>query len=97
MLVLVQLGKTYWTADLQHKLFNESLKVLNGNNTTAEKEPSDTTRSQSEVQQFSAVNDPRTPDIPHNMESGIMPGSLEDFINSFNPFMGLPHPPDDLR
>ena len=94
MMVLSHLGKTYWTADLQHNLFTEALKALEGGSTDA-REAVHSTNHQHTSQSDSEIDkDPS--DITH-VDSGMLHSTLEDFLLSFNPFMGLPMQPDELR
>lgn len=93
LMVMSHLGRTYWTADLQHNLFVEALKVIRGTSSTLS----------SELNSSVNVAKGHGMDLPSSgLESGqpdgsLMHGSLEDFFLSFNPFMGLPMQPDELR
>ena len=94
LLVLSQLGKTYWTADLQYNLFVEALKVINGGPASSEKdiaEPGPNPRA------INGTDLPSNGTTDSTTDGPLMPGSLEDFLLSFNPFMGLPMPDDHLR
>ena len=94
MMVLSHLGKTYWTADLQHNLFTEALKALEGGSTDA-REAVHSTNHQHAGQSDSEIDkDPC--DVTH-VDSGMLHSTLEDFLLSFNAFMGLPMQPDGLR
>ena len=94
LMVLSHLGKTYWTADLQHNLFMEALKVFNSGSTGGDKDVADAVNGQASGQ---------TMDLPSTgtgeegqVDNGLMNGTLEDYLLSFNPFMGLPMQPDEL-
>jgi hypothetical protein len=98
MLVLTQLGKTYWTADLQYNLFNEALKALNGNPSSINKDPGEPAQNYQNTQARNGVAE-----IDHAVDdidppsSTMMNGTLDDFLMSFNPFMGFQIPPNELR
>lgn len=95
LMVLSQLGKTYWTADLQHNLFVEALKVINGGRPGPDKEgaePQSYFRSVQNVELPSAGSTELS-----QPENTLMQWSLEDFLPHFNPFMGLPMHGDEIR
>jgi hypothetical protein len=98
MLVLTHLGKTYWTADLQHNLFNEALKALSGNPSSLDRDVGGSTASQhtrnGDPEFGEKVASPTDIDPP---SSGMMHGTLDEFLLSFNPFMGVQIPPNELR
>lgn len=94
LMVLAQLGKTYWTADLQHNVYVEALKVLNSGSSTVERDPADPmlhTRHGQAVDLASTG----TPDVNHT-EGSYLQGTLEDYLLSFNPFMGMPMEGDGM-
>ena len=94
MLLLSDLRKTYWTADLQHNLFTEALKAIDVPS-IADKAGVESSNHQ-EVR--SGVDDPRTdPTETGQPDEGLTPATFEDFLLSFNPFMGMPLQADDLR
>lgn len=95
MLVLNSLRETYWIADLQHNLFTQALKVLGDGPSATEKPSFDSSNHQelsnSADESRTGIADPTQPD-------GCMtPATFDDFLYSFNPFVGLPLPADDLR
>ena len=99
ILVLSHMRKTYWTADLQHNLFTEVVKTMNGEITAANKD----TRAASPAvaktdREDSALSgaDPTAPDL-FDSEHPLAHASLDDFFGMFNPFMGLPSHADELR
>lgn len=88
----VRLIVTIGTADLQHNLFVEALKVIKGGASTLE---SDLNGS---VNRAKAIGmDLPSSGLDTTHDNSLMHGSLEDFFLSFNPFMGLPMQPDELR
>ena len=87
MLVLSHLRKTYWTADLQHNLFTEVLKIMENGPHTTEKVVTETAHHQEHSQAVEQANGEATDDPQAEY---WMQGTLEDFLHSFNPFMGLP-------
>ncbi len=95
MLVLDHLGKTYWTADLQRNLFNEALKALSGNPSSLDRTAAD---MQSSARSGMAELEHTTTDPDIDVPShGMLGGTLDEFLLSFNPFMGVPIPPNELR
>lgn len=83
LMVMSHLGKTYWTADLQHNLFVEALRVIRGASSTLGTELN------------GSVNEAKINgmDLPSSgldsgpADSSLMHGTLEDFLLSFNPFV----------
>ena len=93
-MVMTHLGKTYWTADLQHNLFVEALKLIRGASSTL----SSSLNGSSIQPKGHGMELPSTGTIDSGHGySQMMNGTLEDFFLSFNPFMGLPMQPDELR
>ena len=87
MMVLSHLKKTFWSADMQHNLFTECLKAIDGGgkfeNETAQPESASTSRPSN------ARVDP-----PYDMNvgldaAGLGASSLEDFFWTFNPFYNM--------
>ncbi len=84
LLVLSHLKDTYWSADMQHSLFSRMLAIVNEGQ-TGHSLPRDERDRPSE----------RTNEL-HSSESWV-PESLEEFLHSFNPFVGMPMPESELR
>lgn len=94
MLALSDFRKTYCTADLQHKLFQEGLKALDGKPSTLRPPATEPNERQSEERRTSLQMDALT--APSQFGDGHMGATLEDFLVTFNPFMGMPMH-EDLR
>jgi hypothetical protein len=93
-MVMAHLGKTYWTADLQHNLFVEALKLIRGASSTLASSLNGSTNQA----KGHGMELPSTGTLgPGQGDNHLMHGTLEDFFLSFNPFMGLPMQPDELR
>ncbi|KAK5174971.1 uncharacterized protein LTR77_000107 [Saxophila tyrrhenica] len=94
MLVLTHLGKTYWTADFQHNLFNEALKALSGAPSTIRDGAEGMQEHHARYDTAEAEGANAEMDAP----SGMMGhhGTFDEFLLSFNPFMGVAIPPNDL-
>lgn len=95
LMVLSQLGKTYWTADLQRNLFVEALKVLDNGSSSSYRYVAEPVQQNVPDQGMDLPSAGAT-DANHT-DNTLMHGTLEDFLLSFNPFMGLPMQPDELR
>lgn len=104
MLVLTHLGKTYWTADLQHNLFNEALKAMNFGGVERKSLASEGVSG--DGQHYHSHPHARNGgvEMEQNGEfdgvpsSGMMHGmGVDEDLLSFNPFMGVPIPPNELR
>lgn len=94
MLVLSHLRKTYWTADLQHNLFTEVLKAMNGASCHAE---TDAAPAQPNRDQPVADQHEQAAQEMFNAEHGLTSATFEDFFLTFNPFMGMNAHTDELR
>lgn len=95
MLALSHFRKTYWTADLQYNMFIEALKSLDGKTSAIAKGGTEAVfRHQEERSTTSAQPTDGLSDAQY--DGSHMPTSLEDFLISFNPFMGVPMQGDDL-
>ena len=94
LMILSHLGKTYWTADLQHNLLVEAFKVLDGGPSCSEKDLADSAHLQ-HPNDGTDLPSTGTGDVTP-ADNSFMNGTLEDFLLSFNPFMGLPMQPDEL-
>ena len=94
MLALSEFRKTYWVADLQHKMFAEGLKALEGKSSIFRSSASGAGGTQQQgknmVQDAGGVAAPLTY-TDHQVHT-----ALEDFLIAFNPFMGMPLN-EDLR
>ena len=105
LLVLGHLKKTYWTADLQHNLYIEVLKVLNGGENNHQTRTPANERALDDGSQHPQQGLGVDPHLNGGAGSDpFVPGhalaataSLDDFFGMFNPFMGLPGYCDDLR
>ena len=93
LMVMSHMGKTYWTADLQHNLFIEALKLIRGASSTLAPEVN-ASPSQGNGH---GLELPSAATLDSGHADHLMHGTLEDFFLSFNPFMGLPMQPDELR
>lgn len=94
MLALSHFRKTYWTADLQYNMFVEVLKSMDGRSSAMSKPSMETS---------SRPNDDRSTSVQAadglgdgQYDGRDIPSSLEDFLISFNPFMGVPMQDDEL-
>ena len=99
-LVLGELRKTYWTADLQYNLFVEVLKVLNGEtceNGQTTRTPANEKASDREDSAANANQDSNGPPLFESEQGLAAHAHLDDFFGMFNPFMGLPSYGEDLR
>ncbi|KAK5942852.1 hypothetical protein PMZ80_005418 [Knufia obscura] len=94
MLVIGHLRKTYWTADLQHNLFIEVMKVLNGESSCQHQNDAGAAPVEKADRDDTAALEHNGPDL-FNAEHNLAHASLDDFFGMFNPFMGLPSH-DDL-
>ena len=95
MLALSHFRKTYWTADLQYNMFIEALKSLDGRSSTISRQSAEAAPRQNEDRGQSAQADGNgVGDAQY--DGSNMPVSLEDFLISFNPFMGVPMQGDEL-
>lgn len=94
MLALSHFRKTYWTADLQYNMFIEALKSLDGRSSTIGKPGAETGLRQSDERSVSAQANENLGDGQY--DGNNMPVSLEDFLISFNPFMGVPMQGEDF-
>ena len=95
MLALSHFRKTYWTADLQYNMFIEALKALDGRASTLHRlGPDVQSRREQERSVSTQANTDGLSDTQY--DNSHMPASLEDFLISFNPFMGVPMQGDDL-
>ena len=94
MMVVSHLRRTYWTADLQNNLFTEALKILENGPIASEKFVTGSTQHQEQEQTVNAANG-EAGDVSGQSEPW-MQGTLEDFLHSFNPFMGLPLMGEDM-
>lgn len=93
IMVLDHLRKTYWSADMQHKLFSEALKAMENSHDVAQASSQprqgDTSRRNSEPQQ---VEVPSHQQFEINADTSAEPvlgandPALDDFFVSFNPF-----------
>ena len=96
MLVVSHLRKTYWTADLQHNLFVEVMKVLHGESSPQQGKDAATPANERADGDDTTLSSEHTgPDL-FAAEQNLAHASLDDFFGMFNPFMGLP-PHDELR
>lgn len=100
-LVLGELRKTYWTADLQYNLFFEVLKVLDGLETGDNINPMRTPANErlsdkdENIQPQNESNGPGLFEGDHGLAAAH--ASMDDFFGMFNPFMGLPSYGEELR
>lgn len=100
-LVLGELRKTYWTADLQYNLFFEVLKVLDGaesgDSSNSLRTPANERSSDREdhAQAQHESNGPGLFEGDHGLAAAH--ASMDDFFGMFNPFMGLPSYGEELR
>ena len=95
LMVLSQLGKTYWTADLQYNLYMEALKVIKASTSAAEKNPAEPA-PHPRSGQYADMQSTGGSEMSQPYGSYIN-GTLEDYFLTFNPFMGLPMQGDELR
>lgn len=86
LMVMSHLGKTYWTADLQHNLFVEALKLIRGVSSTLESNLHGNVNDQ----KANGMELPSTGLDSGHTDGPLMHGSLEDFFLSFNPFVSAP-------
>lgn len=94
MLALSHFRKTYWTADLQYNMFIEALKSLDGKTSAIAKGGTEAVFRHQEERSAPAQPTDGLGDAQY--DGNHMPASLEDFLISFNPFMGVPMQGDDL-
>lgn len=95
MLALSHFRKTYWTADLQYNMFIEALKSLDGRSSTISRQSAEAVPRPNEDRSQSAQADGNSVGEAQ-YDGSNMPVSLEDFLISFNPFMGVPTQGDEL-
>lgn len=96
MLVISHLRKTYWTADLQHNLFVEVMKVLNGETSCQHQKDAITPANERADRDDTTLSSEHPgPDL-FDAEHHLAHASLDEFFGIFNPFMGLPSH-DELR
>jgi hypothetical protein len=94
IMVLDHLRKTYWTADMQHKLFSEALKAIESSKLGTDDGSQqgrrvETPRRNSLDQQSQAGNAQQSFDLqadPGDASLGSNDVVLDDFFVSFNPF-----------
>ena len=85
LMVMTHLGKTYWTADLQHNLFVEALKLIRGASSALD---SNLNGAMNESKGH-GMELPSTGLDSGQTDGSLMHGTLEDFFLSFNPFVSF--------
>lgn len=94
MLALSHFRKTYWTADLQYNMFVEALKSVEGRPSAIGKPGTEAALRHSDDRSNSAQAIDGLSDTQY--DGSHMGTSLEDFLISFNPFMGVPMQDDEF-
>lgn len=94
MLALSHFRKTYWTADLQYNMFIEALKSMDNRPSTISRQSTEAASRQNEDR--SSTSQTHDNLVDGQYDTSHMPVSLEDFLISFNPFMGVPMQGDEL-